>query len=99
MYIYGIRQKECTKCAVAALISAVYRAPRLSLCVCRTSMLSLKVHSLVKRCDPWIMETRHVLPNCGVLAKSAAIRFPHKSRGNHKSVACFLSKRGVIHFN
>ena len=30
--MYGIRQKECNKRAVVALISVAYRAPRLSLC-------------------------------------------------------------------
>ena len=44
----------CDKRAVAALISAAYRAPRLSLCVRRNLTLSLKVHRLVKRRNPWI---------------------------------------------
>ena len=49
----GIRQKECNKRAVAALISVAYRAPRLSLCVRRTLTLSLKVRHLEKCRNPW----------------------------------------------
>ena len=49
-----MRQKEYNKHAATALISAVYRAPRLSLCVCRTFTLSLKVQRLVKSHNPWI---------------------------------------------
>ena len=54
LYIYDIRQEECNKRAAAALISTAYRAPRLSLCVCRTFTLSLKVRRLVKCHNPWI---------------------------------------------
>ena len=53
---YGIRQKECNKHATAALISAAYRVPRLSLCVRRTLTLSLKVRRLVKHCNPCAIE-------------------------------------------
>ena len=87
MHTYGIRQKECNKRAVAALISTAYRAPRLSLCVRRTFTQSLKVRRLEKRrnpnldCGAFPVKTRCVSPNRGALAKSAAIRFPHKFKG------------------
>ena len=91
---YGIRQKDCNKLTAAALISTAYRAPCLSLCVCRTFTLSLKVHRLVKCRNPRIValfqgsgaspvktESRCVGKNHAAFGKSAAIRFPHKSRG------------------
>ena len=49
-----VRQKECNKHAVVALISVAYRAPHLSLCVRRTLTLSLKVRRLVKLRNPRI---------------------------------------------
>ena len=52
--IYSIRKKECNKCAAVALISAAFRAPHLSLFVCHTFTLSLKVRRLVKRHNPRI---------------------------------------------
>ena len=132
MYIrtYGIRQKECNMCAAAALISTAYFVPCLSLCVCRTLTLSLKVRCFVKRRNPWIaahftnINLSHIFElieqvrNCKItkintrkihyftfhriaahLPKSAAIRFLHKSRGNHKSMFRFLSKSGAQMFN
>ena len=56
--------------------------------------------------DALPVKTWRVLPNCCALAKivarltkNAAISFPHKYRANHKSVACFLSKRCTNMFN
>ena len=84
--LYSIHQKECNKRVAVALISTAYHAPRLSLCARRTFTLSLKVCRLVKCHNAWIavlfQELRHFsCENTAHLAKSAAIRFPHKSRG------------------
>ena len=80
------------KLTMAALISTTYHAPCLSLCVVHTFTLSLKARQLVKR-------LRRVLPNRGVLAKitarlakSTAVRFPHKSRGKQQKYGTFLIK-------
>ena len=52
VYIYNTRQKECNERAAAALISAAYCAPRLSLHVRHTLMPFLKVRRLVKHRNP-----------------------------------------------
>ena len=59
-YMYGIRQKECNKRVAAALISAAYRVPSLSLCVHCTLTLFLKVRRLIKRCNPWHFSRENV---------------------------------------
>ena len=79
---YGTRHKECNKCPTVALISTVYHAPRLSLCVRRTLTLFLKVRCLVKCRNPWIValfsELRHVWQK---VLQHYIPRLPHKSRG------------------
>ena len=56
-----MRQKECNKRTAAALISAAYREPCLSLCVRRTLTLFLKVCRLVKHHNSRIAALFHTL--------------------------------------
>ena len=75
--VYGTRQTECNKRAAAILISTVYRAPRLFLCVCRTldaipeSAPSCKTPQS-KDCGAFPVKMLHVSPNVARLAKIAA---------------------------
>ena len=94
MMKYSMRQKECNKPAAAALISAVYRAPHLSLCVCRTLTLFQGLRHFSHENTAHFAELWHVSQNCGT-QKAPQYVSRTNPEANHKSVARFLSKSGA----
>ena len=106
---YGVHQKESNKRTSAALISVAYRAPRLSLCVCCTLTLSLKVPSckipqsldcrrFSRENAARFAESRRVGKNRGVWQKAPQYTSRTNPEANYKSAAHFLSKSGAQFF-
>ena len=93
MCIYGTCQKECNKCAAAALENMAAFAPLFSHQKCRTLMAKtphFDGHATVRR----LIKCRNTRIAVR-LAKGAAIPYSGASCTNHKSVARFLSKSGA----